>query len=210
VLAALLGFVVGYFLGSIPTAYLVVSWFSHTDIRRKGSGNVGALNSYTVTGSRPVALLVLAFDILKGVAAVLIPRYFFGDIFAISGAASVGAVLGHNYPVWLGFRGGRGLATSAAVMFLHGWIFVPVWGAFWWFSYVLLRSINPANALATALWVVALFVVPWSLWETFVRAGIGEKEFTVFVTALALIILSRHVEPMRGFITAIRQRKVGP
>jgi hypothetical protein len=74
---------------------------------------------------------------------------------------------------------------------------------------VLLRSINPANALATALWVAALFVVPWSLWETFIRAGTGETEFKIFVTALAIIILSRHVEPVRGFITAIRQRRLG-
>src|SRR5512140_1590079 len=106
----------GYLLGSFPTAYILVRWKSKTDIRMVGSGNVGGLNSYVVTKSKALAAIVVLIDALKGVAAVLIAPLITGDSFIFMAAAGIGAVLGHNFPVWLRFKGGRGLATAAGVL----------------------------------------------------------------------------------------------
>ncbi len=112
----LLGGLLGYLLGSIPTAFLLVRWKSRVDIRTSGSGNVGTLNSYQVSGSKVVGFIVLVADFLKGFFAVWGTTALLGSSFEATATAGVGSVLGHNFPFWLRFHGGRGLATAAGVM----------------------------------------------------------------------------------------------
>ena len=117
VLPLIVAGVVGYLLGSFPTAYLMVRLKSRVDIRKAGSGNVGTLNSFMVTKSKGVGVVVLLLDLLKGVAAVTIaPLFGASDPFLAQTVAGAAAVAGHNFPVWLGGKGGRGLATGAGVM----------------------------------------------------------------------------------------------
>ena len=98
----------GYLLGSIPFGYLLTRAAGLGDVREVGSGNIGATNVLR-TGRKDLAALTLVLDALKGTAAVLLARYLWGDAAAIF--AGIGAFLGHIYPVWLGFRGGKGVAT---------------------------------------------------------------------------------------------------
>lgn len=106
--------VVAYLLGSLPFAYCVVKWRSGVDIRTVGSGNVGATNVLRAAGT-PAAATVLALDVAKGVAPVLIGRAI-GAPAAVLGACALAAVMGHVFPVFLGFRGGKGVATAAGAI----------------------------------------------------------------------------------------------
>ena len=107
----LLSFVIGYLLGSIPFGLILTKLTGRGDVRTIGSGNIGATNVLR-TGSKALAALTLLLDVLKGTAAVWIGSYF-GPYAAMLGG--LGAFLGHLFPVWLGFRGGKGVATYIGV-----------------------------------------------------------------------------------------------
>ncbi|HUC62742.1 MAG TPA: glycerol-3-phosphate 1-O-acyltransferase PlsY [Alphaproteobacteria bacterium] len=104
--------VAGYFLGSIPSGYLLARAAGLGDIREMGSGNIGATNVLR-TGHKPLAAITLLCDAAKGAIPVLIASAYSGDAGLVAGAA---AVVGHMYPVWLRFRGGKGVATGLGVM----------------------------------------------------------------------------------------------
>jgi glycerol-3-phosphate acyltransferase PlsY len=106
----LLSFAIGYLLGSIPFGLLLAKFAGLGDLRQIGSGNIGATNVLR-TGSKKLAALTLLLDLLKGTAAVWAGSHF-GSYAAM--AAGLGAFLGHLFPVWLGFRGGKGVATYMA------------------------------------------------------------------------------------------------
>ena len=127
-------FLLGYLLGSIPFGLLLTRAAGLGDIRKVGSGNIGATNVLR-TGHKGLAAATLLLDALKGVVAVLIAGQV-GQLAAVGAAA--GAVLGHMFPVWLGFKGGKGMATALGVM----------WGLSW-----------PVGAIACAAWLAfaALF-----------------------------------------------------
>ena len=123
----LLSFVIGYLLGSIPFGLLLARFAGLGDLRQIGSGNIGATNVLR-TGNKPLAALTLLLDLLKGTAAVWVGSHF-GPYAAM--AAGLGAFLGHLYPVWLGFRGGKGVATYIGVLLGLYWpaalVFCAVW-----------------------------------------------------------------------------------
>jgi glycerol-3-phosphate acyltransferase PlsY len=111
-------FVFGYALGSIPFGIVITRLARMPDIRSIGSGNIGATNVLR-TGRRDLAAATLLCDALKGTAAVLVAQYFGGAEAAL--AAGCGAFLGHLFPVWLGFRGGKGVATFLGLLFAFAW-----------------------------------------------------------------------------------------
>jgi len=119
--------IIGFFVGSCPTAYLLVKWRKKLDIRKEGTGNVGTMNVYDVTNSRTLGIVVLVIDILKAVAAVLLAGAIFGKTFWTMGVAGLGATLGHIYSPWIGFKGGRGLATTLGVSLVLGWVIAAAW-----------------------------------------------------------------------------------
>ena len=124
----LLAFVFGYLCGSIPFGILLTRVAGGPDLRSIGSGNIGATNVLR-TGRKGLAAATLLGDTLKGTFAVLLMRYLLGDDVAI--AAAVGAFLGHLFPVWLRFRGGKGVATYIGVLLGIAWpaaiVFCAVW-----------------------------------------------------------------------------------
>jgi len=109
--------ILAYLLGSISFSYLYGKWFKGIDIRQHGSGNAGATNTLRVIGKGP-AIAVLLLDAAKGVGAVLIARWLAGDSAAaeyIPAIAGLAAIAGHNWPVYFGFKGGKGIATTIGV-----------------------------------------------------------------------------------------------
>jgi glycerol-3-phosphate acyltransferase PlsY len=107
------GFVIAYLIGSVPFGLILTRLAGAGDVRRIGSGNIGATNVLR-TGRKGLALATLALDLLKGaLPAWLASRYLGPDMAAVAG---LGAVLGHCFPVWLKFRGGKGVATAAGVV----------------------------------------------------------------------------------------------
>jgi glycerol-3-phosphate acyltransferase PlsY len=111
--------VVAYLLGSIPTGYLLVRFFKNEDVRATGSGNIGATN-VARSGGKGLVIATLLLDVLKGVLAVtfaahIAQRAGFPNGYALEAVAGLVAVLAHMFPVWLGFRGGKGVATALGV-----------------------------------------------------------------------------------------------
>ena len=123
----LLALAIGYVLGSIPFGLLLTRMGGKGDVRAVGSGNIGATNVLR-TGSKGLAAATLVLDMLKGTAAVLIASAFFEGSETY---AAAGALIGHLYPVWLGFRGGKGVATFVGILIpllpLAAAIFAAVW-----------------------------------------------------------------------------------
>lgn len=105
----------GYLLGSIPTAVWYGRVFHGIDVRKAGSGNAGATNSLRVLGKK-AGIVVLCVDILKGLGAVLLAKYFVEESSFVPMWVGLAAVLGHLFPIWAQFRGGKGVATSLGVI----------------------------------------------------------------------------------------------
>lgn len=139
-------FVFSYLLGSIPFGYIFTRYFSKTDIRTIGSGNIGATNVLR-TGSKKLAALTLMCDAAKGLAAVLLARFITDHTHWAIASAALGVVWGHCFPIWLRFKGGKGVATGLAVAFGLS----PFSGALSciiWLIAVLLSRMSSAGAIA--------------------------------------------------------------
>jgi len=164
---AILAVAVGYLLGSVPFGLILTRAAGLGDIRGIGSGNIGATNVLR-TGNRKLAAATLALDFLKGAAAVWAVAALLGS--GLAGLAAVGAVLGHCHPAWLGFRGGKGVATALGVFLGLAW---PVFlaAALTWLVVAKVIRISSASALAGML--VAAAVAPaWGGWALFWPVGL--------------------------------------
>ncbi|WP_342106068.1 glycerol-3-phosphate 1-O-acyltransferase PlsY [Methylobacterium sp. SI9] len=155
--ATLGGLVLGYALGSIPFGLILTRFAGLGDVRAIGSGNIGATNVLR-TGRKGLAAATLLGDALKGTAAVLIARNL-GEGPAL--AAGLGAFLGHCFPVWLGFRGGKGVATFIGVLLAFSppalGIFALIWlGLAFALKYSSLAALVASAATPLALWVLGV------------------------------------------------------
>ena len=153
-LNGLLGFIGGYAIGGIPFGLLLCFLAGYGDIRKIGSGNIGATNVLR-TGNKPLALMTLILDSSKGALAALFMGYA-GGVHAMFGAA-LGSVLGHNFPVCLKFKGGKGVATTLGVFLALNWM-TGLACCTTWLVVALARKISSLAALA-ALAMAPIFAV---------------------------------------------------
>ena len=175
-LVVLLGpFLLGYLLGSIPFGLLLTRAAGLGDIRKMGSGNIGATNVLR-TGHKGLAAATLLLDALKGIAAVLIARQL-GELAAVGAAA--GAVLGHMFPVWLSFKGGKGMATALGVTWGLSW---PI-GAIACAAWLVFAASFRYSSLATLLSIVVAAIAAWFL---------TDARVAMLLTLLALLVWTRH------------------
>jgi glycerol-3-phosphate acyltransferase PlsY len=111
---------IAYLLGSIPFGYLLVRIIRKEDIRKQGSGNIGATN-VARSGAKGLGLATLLLDAAKAYVAVMIAKHLAPGMYDVAVAAAVAAILGHVFPVWLGFRGGKGVASALGVFLALTW-----------------------------------------------------------------------------------------
>ncbi|MBV8407830.1 MAG: glycerol-3-phosphate 1-O-acyltransferase PlsY [Alphaproteobacteria bacterium] len=168
-------FLLGYLLGSIPFGLLLTRAAGLGDIRNVGSGNIGATNVLR-TGRKGLAAATLLLDALKGVAAILLAAVL-GHLPAV--AAAAGAVLGHMFPVWLSFKGGKGVATTLGVMWGLAW---PV-GAIACASWLLVALVLRYSSLAALIAVVVAAIAAW--WVT-------DAQSAMLLTLLVPLVWVRH------------------
>lgn len=148
-----------YLLGSIPFGYLLVLVFTKKDVRDSGSGNIGATNVARSAG-KGMGILTLLLDALKGFVAVMVAIHFDGKLSNLAIAAAVAAVFGHVFTIWLGFKGGKGIATALGVFIaLVPWValssFLIFLAIFLATRYVSLASIAAAASIPLlAVWLV--------------------------------------------------------
>ena len=184
-------FLLGYLLGSIPFGLLLTRAAGLGDIRNVGSGNIGATNVLR-TGRKGLAAATLLLDALKGVVAVLIADQV-GQLAAVGAAA--GAVVGHMFPVWLSFKGGKGVATMLGVMWGLSW---PV-GAIACAAWLLFAALFRYSSLAALLAVVVAAIAAWPLTDP--RAA-------TLITILVPLVWLRHHENIRRLLAGT-EPKIG-
>lgn len=188
ILAALLG----YLLGSIPFGLVLTRLAGLGDIRQIGSGNIGATNVLR-TGNKPLALATLLLDSGKGALAALLALWVAGPEAALLAAG--GAMLGHTFPVWLGFKGGKGVATALGVLLAVAWP-VGAGACLTWLAVAALFRISSLSAL------VALALAPLtSLW----LATAPVAALALFIAALVFI---RHEANIRRLLKG-EEPKIG-
>ncbi len=153
-------FLFGYLLGSIPFGLILTRIAGTKDIREIGSGNIGATNVLR-TGRKGLAALTLLCDMLKGAAAVLITQHVFGEGVAV--VAGLGAFLGHLFPVWLKFKGGKGVATYIGVLIAFAWPVALAYGGLWLAVAAATRYSSLAALAATAATPLLLWWLDYRL-----------------------------------------------
>lgn len=180
--------VVSYLIGSIPFGYLIVRGKVGDDIRQTGSGGTGATNVSRRAG-KAAGVFTLVLDALKGVVAVLVARTLFPgvglDVDWIAAAAGIAAIVGHIFPVWLSFRGGKGVATGVGVfvvlapvaLLCAGVLFVAIVALT---RYVSLGSIVAAVTIPLFVWLQAVFVEPVADLRPLLAASITGAALIVF------------------------------
>ncbi|HZR62301.1 MAG TPA: glycerol-3-phosphate 1-O-acyltransferase PlsY [Xanthobacteraceae bacterium] len=164
-------FVFGYLCGSIPFGVILTRFSGAPDVRSIGSGNIGATNVLR-TGRKALAAATLLGDMLKGTFAVLIAGFIFGRHAAL--CAALGAFLGHLFPLWLGFKGGKGVATYIGLLLGLAWPAALFFGAIWLAVAALTRYSSLAALTASVL-------TPFFLWWWGARL---EAELFALLTAL--------------------------
>ena len=196
---ALLGtFVFGYMLGSIPFGLVLTRMFGGPDIHSIGSGNIGATNVLR-TGRKGLAAATLLLDMLKGTVAVLVAGHFLGETAAI--AAGLGAFLGHLFPVWLGFKGGKGVATFIGVLLGFSWQAVIIYAAIW----VLIAFVTRYSSLSG---LIACAVTPAVLWTLGLPTLV--KFFFIMVVPIFIMHRANIARLIAGTETKIGQSAVKP
>ncbi|QGZ33655.1 glycerol-3-phosphate 1-O-acyltransferase PlsY [Stappia indica] len=183
--------VFGYLLGSIPFGLIITRLAGQGDIRKIGSGNIGTTNVLR-TGKKHLAALTLIGDMLKGTAAVLVASRYGGPDPAV--IAGFGAFIGHLFPVWLRFRGGKGVATYLGVLLGLFWPAALAFAAIW-IAVAVVTRYSSASAL------VASLATPLLLWFVFDRAQIAE-----LMALLSLILWAKHHENIGRLIKGTEGR----
>ncbi|ABC63051.1 glycerol-3-phosphate 1-O-acyltransferase PlsY [Erythrobacter litoralis] len=174
---------IGYAFGSIPFGLLLTRMAGMGDVRSIGSGNIGATNVLR-TGNKGLAALTLVLDLVKGFVPVWIAwRYFQNDI----GWAALGAVVGHCFPIWLGFKGGKGVATNAGVCFGLGWGI----GLAYAFVWLVMLAITRISSVAGMSAVVAAAGAAWYF---------GRPTFVPPLVIIAVIIIWLHRANIRRLL----------
>lgn len=218
-LPALAAFGVGYLLGSIPFGLLLTKAAGLGDVRQIGSGNIGATNVLR-TGNKKVAVATLFLDGFKGFVAVVLvgslasqflfpatagrlppadaaaiaaAHVRFASIWQVMMAAGLGAFLGHLYPVWLGFKGGKGMATFIGVLFGLAWIIALICCAVWLVVAAVFRYSSLASLTAAATTPIAIF---W----------LGSAQLAFLFALMAILLFWKHRENIERLLTGTESR----
>jgi glycerol-3-phosphate acyltransferase PlsY len=190
--------VLGYLLGSIPTAYIVTRLAKGEDVRQLGGGNVGGLNVYREVGKLPAAVVAIV-DVAKGTAAVAIAYWLLNVSLPFVLAAALAAVVGHNWMVWLRFSGGKGMGAAIGGLF----VLLPLYHysiglAFFFAVLAILFAVTRNVALSMGVGLLSLPFIAW--------LGMKSTPFIIYSVVLGLIILAKFIPT--AVAAAARNRNV--
>ncbi|ELD8106994.1 glycerol-3-phosphate 1-O-acyltransferase PlsY [Staphylococcus pseudintermedius] len=177
-------FIVSYLIGSISSGYLIGKIFFKKDIRKYGSGNMGATNSFRVLG-KPAGFAVTFFDIFKGFIVVFLPVLFNVEIHGL--LVGIFAILGHVYPIYLKFRGGKAVATSAGVMLAVNPILLLILAAIFFAILKLTKYVSLSSIIAAICCVIGSFFV---------------SDYIMLITSfvVAILLIYRHMSNIKRII----------
>ena len=192
ILHFLLGFVLGHVCGSVPSGLWLVQAFHGIDIRNYGSKNIGTTNVFRIVGPK-TAVLVLIADAFKGILAVGIMSYFFHNPL-LDVVTALGALLGHNYSLFLGFKGGKGVATALGLLiFMMPKVAVASFGI-WLVCVLLTRYVSLGSIMA------AIFTPPLAWYLGYPSA------YVIFSLVAAFFVVLRHKENIHRLLTGTESK----
>ncbi len=187
---ALIAFFGAYLSGSVPYGLILTRLAGIGDIRKEGSGNIGATNVLRV-GGKKLAILTLLLDALKGTIPVLIAKQFHMDYAVL---AAFGALIGHLFPIWLKFKGGKGVAVAVGIIF----------------------ALSPLLGLSlVAIWLTVAIISKYSSLSALIACGLSpvlcgmitqDAQLTATIFVIALIIIAKHHENIRRLINGTESR----
>ncbi|HRE58630.1 MAG TPA: glycerol-3-phosphate acyltransferase [Candidatus Kapabacteria bacterium] len=202
--------IVSYILGAIPTAYIVVHYFHGKDIRKEGTGNVGARNAYDITGNTWLGIIIAIVDMLKGYGAVSIAHALLPNDFIAAGIAASLALIGHNFNIFLRGKGGRGLATAAGISLAINPLWLLIWCVMYLTGYYIIRRNIHVGAMTGTLGLALLiYTTPPQLISMMMLIPYTDMngmpfptmtQHTILVLFLCFQIFLRHLQPIREVI----------
>ena len=172
--------IISYLMGSIPFGFILTKIFLKKDIREIGSGNIGATNALR-TGNKTIGYLTLIFDISKAVAPVIYVKTFYQDFIYI---ASLCAFLGHVFPIWLQFRGGKGVATYLGILFAINFYFGIIFIASWLVTFFISKFSSLSSLVGSASIPVYLLILT-------------QFDQVIFFTIMFVLIFFTHSENIK-------------
>ena len=178
-------FFVAYLFGSFPSAFIILKVFGKKDIREHGSGNVGAMNTLRTSKSKPLALVVLVLDLMKGVLPTWYALNYLNIDYLAFSLLLAGLLIGHLFPVWLKFKGGRGLAVAAGALAVVNIYLVLIWLSVWAVFFIALRKHVVASMIAT-------FILPLVVF--FTRDSFFSNDILLYTLMICILIIQRHLE----------------
>ncbi|MBV9341212.1 MAG: glycerol-3-phosphate 1-O-acyltransferase PlsY [Acidobacteria bacterium] len=190
----ILSAVAGYLLGSIPFGYLLVRAVCDRDIRTTGSGNIGATN--VARTSPMLGLITLALDMLKGAAAVVLIRTIIPQDLTAAFAAAFAAICGHVFPLWLGFRGGKGVATAVGAFLLLSPRAILVATAVFLAVALAFRFISLASIVAAACLPLCAYMM---------ASNQNFRELAL-ISAGSVVVIFKHHQNIRRLLTGVEPR----
>jgi glycerol-3-phosphate acyltransferase PlsY len=200
-----------YLIGSIPFSYILTKRIADKDITKSGTGNAGAMNSYEVTGSKKTGIIVLILDFLKGLFPALILTYILELSFSFSLLPLILIIAGHNFSIFLKFKGGRGLATSAGISLVINFWLVILWLTVFFIMYMVKKNIHIGNIFATILLpIFVTFTGDLIIKLNFLDFNGIFSDFNLLFTYTAMMslqILIKHLNPLIEIITEYKKNK---
>ena len=207
-LTYLLIFAMAYLLGSISFSYILIKKFHNKDLRNEGSGNLGMLNSYEASKDKVLTFAILMLDMTKAIYCIALVNLLFYESYLIGTIiAGIGIILGHNWNIFLRFRGGRGLAPAAGISFVVNFYPLIIWLASWTISKAFTKNIHISNCISSILTIAILWISPSDLifsfdsWES-----ITPDALRILFTAINILIILSHYKVLIEYKDAILRR----
>ena len=175
--------IISYLMGSIPFGLILTKFFLKKDIRKIGSGNIGATNVFR-TGNKNIGYATLVLDILKAIIPVIYVKFYFPDYIFI---ASLCIFLGHVFPIWLIFKGGKGVATYVGILFSIDIYFGLIFGITWLITFLLSRFSSLSSLIASLSIPIYLLVL-------------SQYDKVIFFTIMFVLIFFTHRENIKRLI----------
>ncbi len=206
-----IGIVLASFLiGSFPTAYILVHRQHGKDLRKEGSGNIGTLNAFEVTRSRLTGIMVLVIDLCKGAIPVAMVHVALWSglpsdhAMTYAAGALLGAVAGHNYSPWIGWKGGRGLATAAGAALLVNPLLVAIWGFFWLAGFLKTKRVHFGNIAATVFLPFTVLIGAQAI-GTATLFPDDTDGLIVLAFCMSVLVFLKHIDPLKQLLGKSQQ-----
>lgn len=195
--------IISYLIGAIPFAFLLVGAIYKKDLRREGSGNIGARNAYEVTNNKFIGIIVFLLDFIKGLLPIYLAYRFLRNDFLGVLISGLCAVLGHNFSIYIKFKGGKGLATSAGILFAIQPVLLVLWCIIWFIVYKnWSKNVHFANFFATIISPFVFYFLPFEFIQKFAFIKIDSKVLLfIFLSILSILVIIKHIQSIRSHFT---------